>query len=656
MTSALADIFGPDGPLANALPGYTVREQQVAMAEHVAAALAAREQLIVEAGTGTGKTFAYLGPALLSGKRVIVSTGTRALQDQLYHRDLPAICGALGRPVRIALLKGRANYLCRHRLDLAEQQAYARGLKREVAVALPRVRAWSHLTRRGDIAELPGLGEQDAVWPWVTSTRENCLGVKCAQFEQCWVLAARREAQAADIVVVNHYLLMADLVLKEEGFGDLLPGVDAVVIDEAHQLPDVAAQFLGYSVSTRQIATLVKDLMGELLLAQQMGGRIDAAIGAVDQQVADVLGASGVSEARIEHAAWPERLLEALHGLAGRSGELAEALAPLAANDGQAAFARLRERLVEAAQRLETLTGEEAPGGVRWAETGPRNVSCHFAPVDVATPLAALLQAQPTAWVLTSATLAVGEDFTHFKRRSGLAHARSVRFESPFDFAQQSLLYLPKGLGDPGAPGHTRDVIRVALPVLETSGGRAFLLFTSHRALREAAEELQRIWGPTPPVPVLVQGTASRDQLLRAFREAGNAVLLGTGSFWEGVDVKGAALSVVVIDKLPFASPDDPLLKARLAAIREQGGNPFFDEQVPQAVISLKQGVGRLIRDEADCGVVTICDTRLVTKGYGRTFLAALPPMKRTRVLEEVQAFLREHLGTDVALPASTSH
>jgi ATP-dependent DNA helicase DinG len=282
---------------------------------------------------------------------------------------------------------------------------------------------------------------------------------------------------------------------------------------------------------------------------------------------------------------------------------------------------------------------------VRWAETNPRSVSCHYAPVDVAAQLAALLQAQSSAWVLTSATLAVGDDFSHFKRRSGLTQARSVRYESPFDFPHQSLLYLPKGLGDPAAPGHTRDVIRTALPVLEASGGRAFLLFTSHRALREGAEELQRIWGDAPPVPILVQGTASRDHLLRTFREAGNAVLLGTGSFWEGVDVKGAALSVVIIDKLPFAAPDDPLLKARLAAIKAQGGNPFFDEQVPQAVIALKQGVGRLIRDEADFGVVAICDTRLVTKGYGRTFLASLPPMKRTRELEEVQAFLHEKLG-----------
>jgi ATP-dependent DNA helicase DinG len=640
----LTELFGPDGPLARSLPGYAPRNEQLAMAEHVVAALEGRETLIVEAGTGTGKTFAYLVPALVSGRRVIVSTGTRALQDQLYHRDLPAICGALGRPVRVALLKGRANYLCRHRLEIAEQQAYARGLRREVATALPKVRAWSHVTKRGDIAELPGLGEADPVWPWVTSTRENCLGSECPVFDECFVLAARREAQAADIVVVNHYLLMADLVLKEEGFGDLLPGADAIVIDEAHQLPDIAAQFLGYSVSTRQLSAIVKDAQGELLLAHQMGGGVDAALTGLDAQVASVVAATAGVDSRIDHAQWPERLIEALNGLAARTSELADALAPIA-GEGQGAFARLRERLEESSVRLHALTAEEADGGVRWAETSARSVSCHYAPVDVATQLAALLEAQSCAWVLTSATLAVGEDFSHYKRRSGLARARSIRFESPFDFANQALLYLPKGLGDPGAPGHTRAVVRAALPVLEASGGRAFLLFTSHRALREAAEELLVEWGNEPPVPVLVQGDGSRDHLLRRFREAGNAVLLGTGSFWEGVDVKGTALSVVIIDKLPFAAPDDPLLKARLDTIREQGGNPFFDEQVPQAVIALKQGVGRLIRDQGDFGVVMICDTRLVTKGYGRAFIQSLPPMKRTRELGEVQQFLRERLA-----------
>jgi ATP-dependent DNA helicase DinG len=381
---ALADVLGPEGPLARTLPGYVTRAQQVAMAEHVAAALADRGQLIVEAGTGTGKTFAYLVPALLSGRRIIVSTGTRALQDQLYHRDLPTICSALGRPARIALLKGRANYLCRHRLEVAEQQAYARGLRRDVAVALPKVRNWSYATRRGDIAELPNVGEQDPVWPWVTSTRENCLGAECPRFEECFVLAARREAQAADIVVVNHYLLMADLVLKEEGFGELLPGADAIVIDEAHQLPDVAAQFLGYSVGTRQVANLAKDVAGELMLAQQMAGSVDAALTGLDAQVAAVVAATGGQEARLEHAQWPERLLEAFSGLGLRARDLADAIAPLGGPEGQAAFTRLQERLEESARRLQELTAQDAPGSVRWAELGARNVSAHSAPVDVA--------------------------------------------------------------------------------------------------------------------------------------------------------------------------------------------------------------------------------------------------------------------------------
>jgi ATP-dependent DNA helicase DinG len=644
VTGSCTDIFGSSGPLARALPGYAVRPEQVAMAERVTAALEGHETLIVEAGTGTGKTFAYLVPVLLSGRRVIVSTGTRALQDQLFHRDLPAVTGALGRPVQVALLKGRANYLCRHRLELAEQQAYARGLRREVATVLPSVRAWSLVTRSGDVAELAGLGEGDPVLPWVTSTRENCLGVECPHYDRCFVLAARREAQAADVVVVNHHLLLADLVLKETGFGDLLPGADAIVVDEAHQLPDVAAQFLGYSVSTRQVAAIARDAAGELMLVQQMSGGVDAAIVALEAQVAAVVAASGGSEGRLEHAAWPERLIEALNGLAARAHDFVEVLAPLAA-DGQGAFARLSERLTEVETRLHALVGEPEEGGVRWAETNARTVSCHYAPIDVAAQLAKLVEARSCAWILTSATLAVGDDFAHYQRRTGLGHAGSICYPSPFDFATQALFYLPRGLADPGSPGHAASVVAATLPILEASGGRAFLLFTSHRGLREATEALRRHWGDAPPLPLLVQGEASRDHLLRRFREAGNAVLLGTGSFWEGVDVKGAALSVVVIDKLPFAAPDDPLLKARLDAIREQGGNPFFDEQVPQAIIALKQGVGRLIRDPADFGVIAICDNRLVTKGYGRAFVQSLPPMRRTREIGEVQAFLRERLG-----------
>jgi len=647
----IEEVFGPDGPLARTLPGYAPRPGQAAMACQVATALADRETLIVEAGTGTGKTFAYLVPALLSGRRVIVSTGTRALQDQLYHRDLPSICAALGRPASVALLKGRANYLCRHRLTLATQQAWSRGLRSEIASLLPRVESWSHRTKRGDISELAGIGESDPIWPWVTSTRENCLGASCPRFNDCCVLDARRDAQAADIVVVNHHLLLADLVLKEEGFGELLPGADAIVVDEAHQLPEIAAQFLGFTIGTRQMSALTRDVAGELLLAQQMGGSVDSALAAVEARLAS-LGGGVPPGTRLEHADWPDRLIEDIAGLAVSAEELARALAPLA-SDGGSAIARLRERANEFASRLRQLVADEAPGAVRWAEAGPRHLGLHYAPVDVAEALGALIAAQSCAWVLTSATLAVGEDFSHYKRRAGLARARALRFESPFDFRNQALLYLPEGLGDPGSEGYTREVIRAVLPVIEASGGRAFLLFTSHRGLREGALELRRRLGSDPPMPVLVQGEAARDQLLRSFREAGNAVLLGTASFWEGVDVRGDALCVVIIDKLPFAVPDDPLLKARLDAIRTQGGNPFFDEQVPQAVIALKQGVGRLIRDEQDFGVVMLCDPRLTGRGYGRAFLDSLPPMPRTRSLDQVRRFLRERLGGE---PGAHAH
>jgi ATP-dependent DNA helicase DinG len=639
----LNEIFGAGGPLARNLAGYSLRADQVRMAHAVAAAMHERSTLIVEAGTGTGKTFAYLVPALLSGRRVIISTGTRALQDQLFHRDLPTLCGAIGRPVQLALLKGRANYLCRHRLELAEQQAYARGLRREVATALPHVRAWSLTTRRGDVAEVDRYSESEGIWPWVTSTRDNCLGAECPLIDDCFVLDARRRAQAADVVVVNHHLLMADLVLKEEGFGDLLPGADAIVIDEAHQLPDIAAQFLGFSVSTRQLHSLTRDVTGELLLAQQMQGGIGTALTSFEGQVATVAATLSGRDIRLDHSQWPEPLLESLHALESRCVELADALAPLA--DGQPASARLRERLADTAVRLNRLTTDEATGGVRWVEASARNLACHYAPIDVASELSALLEAQACAWILTSATLAVGDDFSHFKRRSGLATADTLRFESPFDFPNQSLLYLPARLGDPSAPGHARDVVNAALPVIEASGGRAFLLFTSHRALREGAAELRQHWAGQTPVPLFVQGEAPRDQLLRDFRAAGNGVLLGTSSFWEGVDVKGDALCVVVIDKLPFAVPDDPQLKARLDAIRERGGNPFFEEQIPQAAIALKQGVGRLIRDADDFGVVMICDQRLYTKGYGRAFLDSLPPMPRTRSLDDVVGFLGRRLS-----------
>jgi ATP-dependent DNA helicase DinG len=643
--SQWVDIFGADGPLAAAIPGFSTRHEQIAMAEAVARALKQRGRLIVEAGTGTGKTFAYLAPTLLSGRRVIVSTGTRTLQDQLYRRDLPAISAALGRPVRTALLKGRANYLCLHRLELAEQQAAARGLKREVALAVAQVRSWSRVTREGDIAELERLSESDPVWPWVTSTRDNCLGPQCPSFERCHVARARREAQAADVVVVNHHLLMADLVLKDEGFGDLLPGADAIIIDEAHQLPEVATQFLGFAVSSRQVQAMARDLALELITSSAIVELPASFTQTLERQLADLQDCFAGQRERVEFQDWPESVSETLEGVMQSLGEVTTSLTNAAAE--HAGLGAVRRRALELSARLAQLLSsrDEQIGSVRWAQVSAHGVSLHYVPLDIAERLGALIEAHASAWICTSATLCVGEDFSHFTRRIGMTEPATACFGSPFDYERQALLYLPEGLDAPSSSRHTRQVIDAALPVLEASGGRAFLLFTSHRALREAAALLSQRLGPIAPFSVMIQGEAPKEALLTRFRECGNGVLLGTSTFWEGVDVKGLALSVVVIDKLPFAAPDDPVLKARLAAIEARGGNPFFEEQVPQAVIALKQGVGRLIRDPEDFGVVMLCDQRLRSRPYGRIFLDSLPPMPRTHRLDDVTDFLRTRLA-----------
>ena len=640
------EIFGGEGPLAQVVEGFDTRPEQIEMAAEVARVLQTRGRLVVEAGTGTGKTYAYLVPVLLSGRRVIVSTGTRTLQDQLFHRDLPTVAAALGRPVRVALLKGRANYLCVHRLDLAEQQAVARGLRREVATALPYVRQWSRATRRGDIAELAKFAESDPIWPWVTSTRDNCLGPDCAAFDRCHVMQARREAQAAGVVIVNHHLLMADLVLKEEGFGDLLPGADAIVIDEAHQLPDIAANFLGFAVTGRQLQALARDLAVELVAGAPQAAAASSFAQTLERQVAEVQQALGSARERHEFEQWPQAAIDSLQSVQAALLDLAKSIAGAAAE--HAGLAAVRRRAAELGERLGTLLAhaqEASAPGVRWAQVSQHGVAFHYVPVDVAEQLGTLIGAHSGAWICTSATLAVGDDFTHFTRRVGMEEPSTARFGSPFDYANQALLYLPEGLDAPASPRFTPQVVDAAWPVLQASGGRAFMLFTSHRALREGAEILLRRLGKQPAFPVLVQGDAPREQLLKRFREYGNAVLLGTSSFWEGVDVKGAALSVVIIDKLPFAVPDDPVLKARLAAIEANGGNPFMEEQVPQAVIALKQGVGRLIRDREDFGVIMLCDQRVRTRPYGRIFLASLPSMPRTRALDDVVEFLRVRLA-----------
>jgi ATP-dependent DNA helicase DinG len=622
MNSDYNDVFNLDGPLARALPGYAYRPEQAAMAKAVGLALARLEPLIVEAGTGTGKTFAYLVPALLSGRSVIISTGTRTLQDQLFRRDVPLLAKALGLPVKIALLKGRSNYLCRHRLELAAQQGSLLAGERGAARTLARISRWAATTKAGDLSELTDLPEQSSVWPQITSTRENCLGTECPQFSRCCVFEARRHAQAADIVVVNHHLLLADLALKDEGFGDLLPGAEAVILDEAHQVPDIAAQFFGQVWSVRQVQLLMRDITTEMATAGVRAPAIAAAVAAVDERLEELRSTLQRGQGRYEWASLPDSFMDVLPDLETALSDIATELEGLGAGAGLANCARRGGSLANSLAALRELSDE---AGLRWVDANAGGLLLQYTPFEIAERLREYVEARPCAWVFTSATLAIGEDFSHFAARIGLPEARTVRIDSPFDYPVQARIFLPPHMPQPQDPGFAAKFIDACAPLLEASGGRAFLLYTSYRGLAEGVQALKARF-PNPPFPVLVQGEAPREALLNRFRELGNAVLLATGSFWEGVDVKGEALSIVAIDKLPFASPDDPLLKARLEGIRRRGGNPFFEYQLPQAVLALKQGVGRLIRDFDDFGVIVIGDPRLRTKAYGRVFMEALPP------------------------------
>ena len=633
MTHA-ADLLGPDGPFASEVPGFAPRASQQAMASAVEEAIAERRMLVAEAGTGTGKTFAYLVPALISGKRVIVSTGTKALQDQLFHRDLPRVRSVLGARVSAALLKGRANYLCLHRLEQAHKEG--RYSSREQVTQLQAIHAWSKRTRTGDRAELAEIAEESPLWPRVTSTAENCLGAECPLFNDCFVVKARRAAQEADLVVVNHHLLFADLAIKQEGFGEILPGAHAFILDEAHQIPDLAGQFFSVTLSARQLTELAGDALAEcanvsgaLAALQSVIEPLSAAVKRV-RLALDRFPAKGAF-VLIERDAEVERELANLHDALGALTDTLERHA-----ERSRGLASVAERAAQHLARLTRLTDDAARDAVHWYELSAHGFAFHATPLDLSQPLREQRAQSHAAWIFTSATLAVGGRFEHFARQLGLDDPVTLCLDSPFDYAHQALAYLPPALPDPATPDYVERVLEAVVPVLEASRGRAFLLFTSHRALRRAAELLPA----QVAFPLFVQGSAPRHRLLTEFRASGNGVLLGAASFWEGVDVAGEALSVVVIDKLPFAAPDDPVLVARLDALREAGGNPFTDWQIPDAVIALKQGAGRLIRDVHDRGVLVLCDPRLLTRGYGKLFLASLPPLPRTREYVEVARFL----------------
>ena len=642
MSPALESAFAAGGPLSAKIAGFKQRAQQLELAQAIYDAIESTGTLIAEAGTGTGKTFAYLVPALLTGGKVLVSTGTKTLQDQLFDRDLPAVRDALALGTSIALLKGRANYVCLYRLQRAAREATLG--TREEATQLRRIEHFARSTLTGDRSDLPDVPEDAPVWVHATSTRENCLGQECPDYKDCFVMRARRNALAADVVVVNHHLFFADVALRDEGVAELLPACNTVIFDEAHQLPEVARTFFGERVSTTQLIELARDTRLELRAAGGASPELDALAARLDKAARDLR----LAFAETGRMSWAQALArpsfgEALAALCKAVEACAARLAEQAErSEGLGACAR---RASDARAMLERLRESESVEEVRWLEVLAQSVHLHATPLSSAEHFRRQMEDHPRAWIFTSATLAVGDDFGHFRRELGVPEAHARRWSSPFDFAEQALLYLPKGLPeDPNAPGFTDAVVEAALPVLKASGGRAFLLFTTLRALRRAHELLRsRI-----EYPLLVQGTGSRSELLSRFRSLGNAVLLGSQSFWEGVDVRGEALSVVLIDKLPFAPPDDPVLAARIEGMKAKGGNPFSELQLPQAVLQLKQGAGRLIRDEADRGVLMLCDPRLLTRPYGRRILKSLPPMKLSRALEDVQGFFAaESSGAD---------
>jgi len=628
------NLLSDEGPLAKVIPGFQVREQQQEMLFAVGKALENNSATVIEAGTGVGKTFAYLVPAVAFGGRVIVSTGTKTLQDQLFSKDLPVVVNALKTGAKIALLKGRANYLCTYRLRRAQSEGQFDD--RRSLSHLQRISDWQVMSFFGDISELNSVPRDSEIWQHVTSTADNCLGSDCEDYETCFVVKARREAQEADIVVVNHHLFFADLALKEEGFGELLPSANAVILDEAHQLPEIASTFFSETLSSRQLLELSRDTLAEALSNASDMPDLRDKLRELDKCVMDLrlaMDKPGQREPWYKIKSKPGIKKEIEH-----LDEIFNALLALLkiAAERSKGLESCYERLQLQNQRLINLNNPKADT-VQWYETYTRSFSLISTPLDIADIFKKHLESWPCAWVLTSATLAVGQSFDHFTRRIGMESPEELLLDSPFDYWYNALLYAPPEIPEPQQAEFIPAVVEASIPVIEACEGRTFMLFTSYRALNEAAELLKdRI-----EYPILVQGDSSQAEMIKKFRQLGNAVLMGTSSFWEGVDVRGEALSCVIIDKLPFASPGDPVLEARIKSIRDNGGNPFFDYQLPQAVIALKQGVGRLIRDDNDKGVLVICDPRLRSKRYGVTFLESLPRVPKTSKLEVVQRFFK---------------
>jgi ATP-dependent DNA helicase DinG len=654
LVQAALRALSADGPLARGDAAYLERDGQRRMAAAVAQAIEDRASLVVEAGTGVGKTFAYLVPVLLAGRRTLVSTATKNLQDQLFYRDLPRLAAALGVPASTALLKGRASYLCPYRLERARTEA---SFADRLAIrALSRIETWARSTVSGDLSELEGLDERSEVIPLVTSTRENCLGGECPKFAACPVMKARRDAMAADVVVVNHHLFFADMALREGGVAELLPTVDVAVFDEAHQMVDIGVQFLGQTLATGQAIDLARDLVGVGLqqargLApwNELGAKLEllarelrlAAAGPHAHATGGASGAGPGGARRPWERVEAEGLLPpALAALAAHCAGLAETLEPL--QEIGPDVVRLRGRADLLRQLAVRFQGEAPPGQVRWADLTAHQARLVESPLDIGGPLGAQREAAPRAWIFTSATLGDDDELSWFTEPAGLGDARKLRVDSPFDYAANARVYVPPRFAAPADAHHAESVGRAAAHCAAALGGRTFVLTTTLRAMRAVAAALEAELGKLgAPLEILVQGALPKRSMLERFVRGGS-VLVGSQSFWEGIDVPGDALQCVLIDKLPFPPPNDPLVEARVKRLQSQGRDAFDDCFVAEAAVSLKQGAGRLIRTVTDRGLLVICDSRLRSARYGPRLLAALPPMRRLDDGGQALGWLRE--------------
>ena len=634
----IQSIFSPDGVLSRHIAGFRMRTQQWEMAQAIADTIAKHQVLVAEAGTGTGKTLAYLVPALLAGGKVIISTGTKTLQDQLFKRDIPNVRAALKVPVTIALLKGRANYICHYHLERSLQDMYLSFINRDEIQYLQQIERYANTSKNGDKSELSEVPENAAIWQHVTSTRDSCLGSECPSYKKCFVMEARKQALSADVVVVNHHLFFADVMLRDEGLSELLPACNTVIFDEAHQLPETASLFFGESVSTSQLLDLMRDAKMEAIQAAGDFIALPDAIAAAEKAVRDLRLTIAEDYTRLSRAAKRQNrgISDVLDNLLEKLAALAKLLESQA--ERSEGLENCWQRTTHHLQLMQRWRDEtEMKDHVRWIEVYNQALQLNATPLSIAEIFQKQMITSPRAWIFTSATLSVKKDFYHYNDEMGLTAAQTACWESPFNFAEQALLYVPTGLPEPHDKTYTDQAVQAALPVLRASRGRAFFLCTSLRAMQRVYELL--LSAEQLDFPLLLQGQGSRSYMLERFRELDNAILIGSQSFWEGVDVRGEVLSLVIIDKLPFAPPDDPVLSARIEKMNSEGRNAFMEYQLPRAVINLKQGAGRLIRDEADRGVLMICDPRLTTKAYGKQIWQSLPPMKRTRELTEVEHF-----------------